>query len=358
MQQEAKPEQENDYSPKSRTLALELRREILEGRYAPGDCLPPIIEIMRARGLSRTVVQCAHKILAAEGLIICERGRGTFVADYEGGDRRLGQIALIRNNIQQAGYDYARTVLCNEFALPCTAIDIISRGSCPAATQGLSLLRPRGLCGVAIDLDSTTAAAEDAIRWGEGLPVLFVHRYEWSPVPPANAILLDFTSAYIAAARFLLGRGAKRILFLGGHDAPPEYLRQRIEATAAAAGMKYPSDRFRYLSHTPISSGDLPAQAELLRRAFPEDAPETALIGMGDYPVFQILQLYRMCFPGRKLPDATGMYNTDWSVQPGCAFHTFFPCWTQLWREALERLCAPETIHTAPSYIVPKLIAR
>ncbi len=344
-------------APKSRIIATDLRRLILSGHYKQGACLPPINNLMQQYDVSRSVVQAAHRILADEGLILCERGRGTFVSDYESGDSRLKQIVLIRNNILQSGYDYGRTQICTQFGLPCTTLDVCT-DSPNEISKGIAMLRTRGLAGAVLDIDSRMGSVEEVSHWCEGLPIIFAHRYEWSPLPPANAVLIDFTSAYIMAARFLLGAGAKRLVFLAGHDQPPEYIQQRITATAAAVGMTYPSDNFLYLSHDPVSNNDLTGQAKRLRQIFTKDAPQTGIIGMGDYPVYQILQLYRMTFPDKKLPQATGMYNTNWSSQPWHPFHTFDPDWMQLWREVLARITDTKNSYPAPTFIVPKMIIR
>lgn len=342
--------------PKSVALARILRKDIMERQYTPGDFLPPITVLTQKYKVGRTVVQCAQKILSQEGLISRERGRGTFVTDYEGGDNRIKQIALIKNNFQQAEYDYARTTICNQFGLPCTAFDFMEKQSF-SALLSLAILRGRGLSGVLVDIDITSASIEEAISWGGNLPLIFFHRYEWSTVAPKNSVLLDFTASYITAARLLLGRGAKRLIFLAGHNKIPNYLSRRIKAVAAEIGMEFPSDNFIYLSHKSLSENKHSEQAEMLKSIFQKDSPPTGILGMGDYPVFQLLQLFRNCFPTRKLPDVTGMYNTEWSSQPEMSFTTFDPEWEQLWEAALERLNAPDK-NITPTYISPKLIIR
>lgn len=65
-----------------------LRSEILEGRLRPGDRLPTEAELCARYGISRAPVRQALEDLAREGLILRQRGRGTFVAPRNGGASR------------------------------------------------------------------------------------------------------------------------------------------------------------------------------------------------------------------------------------------------------------------------------
>jgi GntR family transcriptional regulator len=55
--------------------------QIESGQWNPGDRIPSEPELCRLYGVSRTVVRQALKEMADEGLIVRERGRGTFVAE-------------------------------------------------------------------------------------------------------------------------------------------------------------------------------------------------------------------------------------------------------------------------------------
>ena len=66
-------------APLYATIARSLRDEISAGRWSPGDLLPTIDTLMHDYGVGRATVRIALKMLADEGLIISERGRGTFV---------------------------------------------------------------------------------------------------------------------------------------------------------------------------------------------------------------------------------------------------------------------------------------
>ncbi|MDF1500280.1 MAG: GntR family transcriptional regulator [Anaerolineales bacterium] len=58
-----------------------LMEEIEAKRWEPGDQLPPEQELCTLFGVSRTVVRQALQQLEFEGLVVRERGRGTFIAE-------------------------------------------------------------------------------------------------------------------------------------------------------------------------------------------------------------------------------------------------------------------------------------
>lgn len=62
-------------------IADELRREIENGHFRPGDRLPSESELTRAHSVSRTVVREALGLLRSEGLVEARKGSGVFALD-------------------------------------------------------------------------------------------------------------------------------------------------------------------------------------------------------------------------------------------------------------------------------------
>jgi DNA-binding transcriptional MocR family regulator len=60
-------------------VAASIERAIREGRLAPGERLPPVRELARARELSPTTVAAAYRTLRTRGLLLAEGRRGTRV---------------------------------------------------------------------------------------------------------------------------------------------------------------------------------------------------------------------------------------------------------------------------------------
>jgi GntR family transcriptional regulator len=65
--------------PRYVQLAGLLRQRIARGVWAPGDKVPTLDELMAEFDVARVTVRQAIELLAREGLVSAERGRGTFV---------------------------------------------------------------------------------------------------------------------------------------------------------------------------------------------------------------------------------------------------------------------------------------
>lgn len=75
--------------PKYRRIAEDLRAEIEAGRYAPGDRLPSLAELIAGSGASLGTVLKAIATLESEGLVRSVRGQGIFVVTDPAGEAEL-----------------------------------------------------------------------------------------------------------------------------------------------------------------------------------------------------------------------------------------------------------------------------
>ena len=75
--------------PRYAQVADVLRGRIARGRLAPGDCLPPLPDLQREFGVARVTVRQAVELLARDGLVSAQRGRGTFVTARPSRERHL-----------------------------------------------------------------------------------------------------------------------------------------------------------------------------------------------------------------------------------------------------------------------------
>lgn len=71
---------QNSETPLYRQLYESIRTDILKGRLAKGDRLPPTRELAGSLGLNRTTISAAYELLEEEGLIRGHVGKGSFVA--------------------------------------------------------------------------------------------------------------------------------------------------------------------------------------------------------------------------------------------------------------------------------------
>ncbi|MFE0776913.1 GntR family transcriptional regulator [Streptomyces sp. NPDC058861] len=64
-----------------RDIAADLRQQISEGRYTPGDKLPMLTELQEQYGAGYQTVRSAIALLEQEGLVVAVRRRGTVVRE-------------------------------------------------------------------------------------------------------------------------------------------------------------------------------------------------------------------------------------------------------------------------------------
>jgi GntR family transcriptional repressor for pyruvate dehydrogenase complex len=65
-------------------VAESIQESILNGDLAPGEALPTEPELSEVFGVSRAVIRDATRMLAAQGLVVAQHGRGVFVTESQG----------------------------------------------------------------------------------------------------------------------------------------------------------------------------------------------------------------------------------------------------------------------------------
>lgn len=81
--------------PLYENLTRALRRELAEGRYALGACLPPMRQIAAQYHSSLTTVQQAYRALMTEGLLIGDSTRGVRVRAFPATSEPAGRIVCL-----------------------------------------------------------------------------------------------------------------------------------------------------------------------------------------------------------------------------------------------------------------------
>ena len=90
-------------------VARGMRERILSGEYQAGDRLPSEAELCALYGVSRMTVRRAVKLLAQDGVVYTENGRGTFVRAPE-----LGAAMFDLGSLRRLVDDAATTVKISE----------------------------------------------------------------------------------------------------------------------------------------------------------------------------------------------------------------------------------------------------
>lgn len=144
-------------------LAELLEKKINTGELLPGDRIPSKAELGQMLNLSSVTVQRAFEILAKKGLVISERGKGTFVARLSLNDVMF-KVSEFYCDMQEQGLDARIKILENRI------------------TQAPQFLKEKGLSG-----DRVLELSSLAFAGGE--PVMFRRQYvvtHWMEAPSAE----------------------------------------------------------------------------------------------------------------------------------------------------------------------------
>ncbi|MBL8609825.1 MAG: GntR family transcriptional regulator, partial [Myxococcales bacterium] len=74
------PRSDDDPTPVFLRLARAIAADVRRGRLRPGDAVPGTRELARELGVHRNTVVAAYRELVAEGWLVTEAARGTFVS--------------------------------------------------------------------------------------------------------------------------------------------------------------------------------------------------------------------------------------------------------------------------------------
>ncbi|WP_238625901.1 GntR family transcriptional regulator [Aggregatilinea lenta] len=88
-----------------------LRENIQNGIWQPGEQIPGEPELCRTFGVSRTVIRQALNEMVHKGLIVREKGKGTFVATPKISESLVGELTGFHQNMVEQGYNPVAQVL-------------------------------------------------------------------------------------------------------------------------------------------------------------------------------------------------------------------------------------------------------
>jgi GntR family transcriptional regulator len=158
-----------------RAIADDLAAKIRDGQYAPGEALPAQRDLSTAYGVTLMTLRQALRELSAEGLIVQQPGRGTFVAPphlaYQ-----LGSLRSLADDLRDQGHE-VRT-------------SMITRALRRVPARIAARLRVR---------ESETALRLERVRAFAGRRA--IHQISWVRQPHADQLRgVDFTTTSLYAA--------------------------------------------------------------------------------------------------------------------------------------------------------------
>lgn len=134
--------------PLHEQLAGRMRARIRSHEWEAGARIPSEHELCRRFGVARGTARRAIAMLADEGLLVQERGRGTFVSEpgiWHTSGRRLLSIAA---SLREQGRDFVTRVL-DERVVPAPA-DVARELAVPRGSEALFLRRVRAVAGESV----------------------------------------------------------------------------------------------------------------------------------------------------------------------------------------------------------------
>lgn len=211
-----------------------LAGEILAGKYAPGDRLPPEREYAEHTGTSRVTVRRAYDQLEAAGIIVRRRPHGTCVADtfraHTGPLESVGLITTLPHEF--SGRFVAAVSRC------CRELDALLVLGIPEPDTGPQQLE--------IAVRMATRGVKDLIVWGadrnfdfrvfERLRILGVNLVFFDQVLPgdfADYVGLDNRAAIRALLAKARADGAERMIFVNYSDLDVDTNAERQQAFEA-----------------------------------------------------------------------------------------------------------------------------
>jgi GntR family transcriptional regulator, phosphonate transport system regulatory protein len=161
-----------------RQIAENLSRDVTEARFADGR-LPTEPELAARYGVNRHTIRRAIGMLADQGLVRVEQGRGTFVANGHI-DYLVGRRTRFSANLQREGHEPGHRLIGSRQ----TVADAMT-----ARDLGLSLGAP------IVEIET--------LGYADGIPVSYaLHRFptpRFSALPEALAATLSITAALAAS---------------------------------------------------------------------------------------------------------------------------------------------------------------
>jgi DNA-binding LacI/PurR family transcriptional regulator len=264
-------------------VAEQLRKAIVSGQVRTGSNLPSTKNIGSQYGVSAETARRAAKQLESEGLLVCQP-RHVFRVQARANDPDRGlPIAFVVAAAEEPGlWDEFTQVL---FA--CLQKAALERGWSMLAVgvggrtgrQVMEQLADCRACGMVLDAGNPALLAEvNRVR----LPAVMMDA--WDPEMSLDGVVQDSFQGAMVATRYLIGRGHRRIAWLGriSESVQAQERFGGVSAALAAAGVE---SRTGYMLDTPWQ--ETPRAARTLLAG--SDRPD-AVLGLWHDAVIQLVR--------------------------------------------------------------------
>jgi GntR family transcriptional regulator len=194
----------------------QLRQQITSGQLEPGDALPSEAQLCTETGVSRMTARQALTQLANEGLVIRQRGRGTFVAAPKTILPNMQVTGMSYTEIMgQAGMSAGARVLAQE-VLPASA-EVAAQLRLATGERIIRIVRTRLAAGVIMSLETSFYPYSffpdlaEADLTDASIYRFLEQRYGIAPAYAVDTIEISVAGAY-EAENFKVNEGAPIVL--------------------------------------------------------------------------------------------------------------------------------------------------
>lgn len=265
--------------PKYAQIKSDLRLQIMQGEYTPGQPFVTQQQICDIYGVSMLTAARALKELEFEGLVTRVRGRGTFVAETtpsvpSDSVRKIVCIVPGLTSGHVSNFVRGLETQCVDNGYDLMLAD--SHGSAERQSNALARAATSQVAGVVIyPVDGAGDIADVSKLRNAGIPIVFADRY-W-PEFPADAVVMDDFAIGYELTRTLIERGHSRILTLWV-EVSCTSVRDRLAGHTRAlqeAGLPVLGELTALRPYQPPAAGKGPS---VLRAAFAGASRPTAIL--------------------------------------------------------------------------------
>ncbi len=298
-----------------------LRDLVTSGKYQPGDKIPAELQLADLMGVSKMTVNKAVLALAADGLLIREVGRGTFIApptaptapqpkSYEIGNApRKIALSFVEGAKDVLGSSYYGGIYRGVAAYMEEADEVAEMSLAPASIKDYRADAERSLVDGRL-IFAPRAEAIPAIEalWTSGTHPLVVVGASW-PNLNAPAVDSDNTGGAFTAVRYLLERGHTRIALLFA-EAETANTQDRVAGyrRALAMGGIAPRPEYEIQAEAAWKAGTT-AEEKLFALLCNRAEPVTAIFAAGHYLALEAFNAVRIS--GKTIPTDVSVIGYD-----------------------------------------------
>ncbi|MBC8142298.1 MAG: GntR family transcriptional regulator [Armatimonadetes bacterium] len=309
----------NAETPRHTQVRDILRVMVTSGAFAPGDKIPAELQLAGELGVSKMTVNKAVLSLAAEGLLVREVGRGTFVAEpmIPAPQPKSEEVTDAPRKVALSFVEGARDVLGSSY------YGEIYRGvmgffeECGETVE--TVFSPAAITDYRADADRTYADGRlifapraEAIplieeMWTSGEYPLVVIGASWLNLH-APAIDSDNTGGAFTAVRYLVEQGHRRIALLLA-EAETANMQDRIAGYRRALAVSGIAPRSEYEVHAELAWKAGAATDQLVGLLNHPTEPVTAIFAAGHYLALEAYNAARIA--GKRIPEDVSVLGYD-----------------------------------------------